>query len=100
MTVLMYGCGSTSKEGSAVSGPVKVDEASCAQCHAQAVDSIEPSTTIYAKYNQSLHFTNNFHTVGCQDCHGGGSQHNGVGPIQYANPDAADMFQLPQKLFK
>lgn len=89
MSALMYGCGSTSKEGSAVSGPVKVDEASCAQCHAQAVDSIEPSTTIYAKYNQSLHFTNNFHTVGCQDCHGGGSQHNGVGPIQYANPDAA-----------
>ena len=89
MSVLMYGCGSTSKEGSAVSGPVKVDEASCAQCHAQAVDSIEPSKTIYAKYNESLHFTNNFHTVGCQDCHGGGSQHNGVGPVQYANPDAA-----------
>lgn len=89
MAVLLNGCGSSSKEGSGATAPAKVDEASCAQCHAQAVDSIEPSKTIYAKYNESLHFTNNFHTVGCQDCHGGGSQHNGVGPIQYANPDVS-----------
>jgi len=86
---LMYGCGSSSKSGGTLSSVAKVDETACAQCHAQAVDKIDPSATIYAKYNASLHFTNNFNTVGCQDCHGGGAQHNGVGPLPYPNPDAA-----------
>lgn len=89
MAVLMYGCGSSSKEGSGTTAPARVAETSCAQCHAQSVDKIDPSVTIYTKYTASKHFTNNVNTVGCQDCHGGGSQHNGIGPIQYANPDAS-----------
>jgi hypothetical protein len=45
---------------------------------------------IYSEYVQSKHFLNSVgFVVGCQDCHGGGSMHNGVGPIPYPNPDKA-----------
>ncbi|WP_298432678.1 hypothetical protein [Geobacter sp.] len=85
----LAGCGSGNKSGSALLGDVaKVSEASCAQCHSTAVDHIA-GTKIYDAYLASKHFTNSGETVGCQDCHGGGAQHNGVGPLPYPNPDSA-----------
>ena len=85
------GCGSDNKEGT-LSSPdsvAKVDEASCAQCHGSSYDSVS-GQPIYAGYVQSKHFNNSTgEVVGCQDCHGGGAQHNGVGPIPFTNPDSA-----------
>jgi hypothetical protein len=67
----------------------KVDESTCAQCHGSSYDSIS-GQPIYAGYVQSKHFNNATGTVvGCQDCHGGGAQHFGVGPIPFPNPDSA-----------
>ncbi|BDV41924.1 cytochrome C [Geotalea uraniireducens] len=93
MTAALAGCGSGNKEGSTsgsniVGGVAKVDESACAQCHSTAIDPVA-GTNIYQAYLASSHYTNNFHFVGCQDCHGGGAQHNGVGPLPYPNPDTA-----------
>lgn len=82
----LSGCGSDNKEGGISPADVpKVSEAACAQCHGSAVSSVT-GTSIYAAYNASAHFTKG---VGCQDCHGGGAQHNGVGPLPYPKPDEA-----------
>jgi len=81
----LAGCGSENKEGSIGTGPggvAKVDETSCAQCHSTALEALT-GDAIYANYNQSLHKLNN---VGCQDCHGGGAMHKGIGPIPYSKP--------------
>jgi hypothetical protein len=89
--LMISGCGTDNKQGT-LSSPdsvAKVDEASCAQCHGSSFDSVS-GQAIYAGYVQSKHFKNAIgEVVGCQDCHGGGAQHNGVGPIPYANPDSA-----------
>lgn len=88
---LVAGCGSDTKEGNLTSGDsvAKVDEAACAQCHGSSYDPIS-GQPIYAGYVQSKHFKNSIgEVVGCQDCHGGGAQHNGVGPMPYPNPDSA-----------
>jgi hypothetical protein len=98
-TALFAGCGTSNKEGSSSSlaNVAKVDEAICAQCHSTAIDPVA-GTKIYEAYLASAHYTNNFHTVGCQDCHGGGAMHNGVGPIPYPNPDTAGQcFSCHQK---
>jgi Nitrate/TMAO reductases, membrane-bound tetraheme cytochrome c subunit len=87
-SAFIAGCGTNNKEGGSPATVAKVDEAVCAQCHSTAIDPVA-GTQIYPAYLASSHYTNNFHTVGCQDCHGGGAQHNGVGPIPYTNPDTA-----------
>jgi nitrate reductase cytochrome c-type subunit len=90
LAALLNGCGSDSKESAGSPADVaKVDEATCAQCHGSSYDSTS-GQPIYSGYVQSKHFKNSIgEVIGCQDCHGGGSQHNGVGPIPYPNPDAA-----------
>ncbi len=89
LAALMSGCGSSAKEGNtsttALDSVAKVDESTCAQCHGSAYNS-QSGMPIYSEYVQSKHFTQG---VGCQGCHGGGAQHNGVGPIPYTNPDTA-----------
>lgn len=91
LTAVFAGCGTSNKEGSdpsAVADVPKVSESACAQCHGASVDHVT-GDNIYKDYIASSHFTNNFRLVGCQDCHGGGSQHNGVGPLPYPDPSAA-----------
>jgi nitrate reductase cytochrome c-type subunit len=90
LAALLNGCGSSSKEGAASPADVaKVDEATCAQCHGSSYSS-QSGMPIYSEYVQSKHFQNSAGiVVGCQGCHGGGAQHNGVGPIPYPNPDSA-----------
>jgi len=89
LAALLSGCGSSSKKGTATLDDVtKVDERTCAQCHGSSYNQ-KSGMPIYSEYVKSKHFKNSVEVVGCQDCHGGGAQHNGVGPIPYLNPDAA-----------
>jgi hypothetical protein len=93
LAAMLNGCGSSSKEGTASNASLdaipKVDEAACAQCHGSSYNS-QSGMPIYSEYVQSKHFSNAIgEVVGCQNCHGGGAQHNGVGPIPYSNPDAS-----------
>ncbi|MDD2335172.1 MAG: cytochrome C, partial [Geobacteraceae bacterium] len=83
------GCGSGNKEGATpagadeVGGVAKVDEALCIGCHSSWAEPLS-GDPIVANYQASVHALN---SVGCQDCHGGGAMHNGVGPIPYPNPN-------------
>lgn len=90
LAAMLNGCGSSSKESAGSPADVaKVDEKTCAQCHGSSFNS-QSGMPIYSEYVQSKHFINSIgEVVGCQDCHGGGAQHNGVGPIPFPNPDAA-----------
>jgi len=83
MAALMYGCGSSSKTGGTLSSVATVSEATCLGCHASWTEELT-GRSIVADHNASLHKTK---MVGCQDCHGGGAQHNGVGPMPYTTPD-------------
>jgi len=83
LAAFLYGCGTSNKDSAiSASNVAKVDEASCAQCHGSSRESLT-GRVIYDDFTQSVHQLN---SVGCQDCHGGGSQHNGVGPIPFAKP--------------
>ncbi len=89
----LYGCGSSSKEGT-VSGTVagSVGDTMCRQCHSAVVDPLTGEGIIAQYDNTSPHrnspYANNGN--GCEACHGGGAQHNGVGPIPYVNPFAGN----------
>ncbi|KAB0668429.1 hypothetical protein F6V30_16125 [Oryzomonas sagensis] len=85
--VLLNGCGASSKEAGVLPSDVpKVDEAFCLGCHSTWIDKVD-GTSIVQAYLASKHFATG--EVGCQDCHGGGSQHNGVGPMPFPSPDSA-----------
>jgi len=88
LAAFLNGCGASSKEAGVLPSDVpRVDEASCRVCHATSIDPIT-KTSILTDYLASPHALNETE-AGCQGCHGGGSQHNGVGPIPYPNPDTA-----------
>ena len=93
---LLNGCGSSSKEGT-TGGVALVDEGTCIVCHSTTTDPVS-GTSIVANYAQSIHNPANTpantpvnanNQDGCQGCHGGGAQHNGVGPIPFPNPLAS-----------
>lgn len=85
ITAVFAGCGTSHKEGVGTAASVaKVDEASCAQCHSSARETLT-GLGIYDEYLASAHALK---AVGCQDCHGGGAQHFGVGPIPFRSPGA------------
>lgn len=89
MAAFMNGCSSDTKGGGTLADVAKVDEKTCAQCHGSSYNS-QSGMPIYSEYVQSKHFINGIgEVVGCQDCHGGGAMHNGVGPIPFPNPDQA-----------
>jgi hypothetical protein len=79
----LYGCGSSSKESSAdggsalLGGVAEVGDTACFQCHAATADPLTGDTFI-EQYQRSTHAE-----LGCESCHGGGAQHNGVGPFPY-----------------
>ncbi len=86
LTALLNGCGSSSKEGSP-GGVARVsDEGVCIVCHSTTIDHTS-GTNIVTDYGTAAHKVD---AVGCEGCHGGGSQHNGVGPFPYPNPLTAD----------
>lgn len=85
--VLLGACGSSNKEGVVFLAPqtaAKVNETLCITCHSASLETLT-GDPIVANYMASFH---NLNSVGCQDCHGGGSQHNGVGPIPVPSPDS------------
>lgn len=95
MAAMLYGCGSSNKSGSGTPDTVAtVSEATCSQCHATGVSNVT-GDSIYTDYIASAHFTvpnaraHYPNGVGCQGCHGGGAQHQGVGPMPYADPSTA-----------
>ena len=84
LAVFLYGCGSSSKDGSAdgggpalLGGVQTVGDTACFQCHAATADPLTGETFIL-QYGRSLH-----RDLGCESCHGGGAQHNGIGPFPY-----------------
>lgn len=88
LAAMLGGCSSSSKDGGTNPADVpKVSEALCAQCHGSAVSSVT-GKPLYEEFFLSKHKTSGA-GIGCQDCHGGGSQHNGVGPMPFPNPDAS-----------
>ncbi len=94
LAALLNGCGSSSKEG--VSNPGGVarvpDEAVCRHCHAATIDPVS-KTSIVADFvgtpttPASVHFSDG---LGCEGCHGGGAEHNGIGPLPFPNPLTAN----------
>lgn len=84
LAALLNGCGSSSKESAISAGDIaKVDEASCRTCHSTQLEPLTGDSLI-AQFNNSPHVAN-----GCQSCHGGGSMHNGVGPLPFPKPGSA-----------
>ncbi len=82
----LSGCGSDNKDGVGAVGNVdRVNDATCyaSACH-DAQRSRVTAVSIVDTYRQSAHAVNK--RVGCQDCHGGGSQHYGKGPLPYPDP--------------
>lgn len=57
------------------------DPANCSTCHDPSGEGENLRTAFLNESNRPA--------VGCEECHGGGSAHRGVGPIPYAWPDAA-----------
>ncbi|MFH2121561.1 MAG: hypothetical protein ABIJ25_14375 [Pseudomonadota bacterium] len=85
LLLLISGCGSSgNKEGDAAA-TATVSETSCVVCHSTSLERLT-AYQIVAKYTPSIH---NVSSVGCQDCHGAGGSHNGVGPIPYPSPGYA-----------
>ena len=90
LAAFLNGCGSSSRESKGSPSEVAlVDEATCAQCHGQAVSSVT-GRSIYNGGILNGGFSNSSHlATGCQGCHGGGAQHFGVGPLPFPEPDTA-----------
>ncbi len=85
---LMAGCSSGKKEGAEqpLETATKVGSESCTNtCHAVTQD--KTGTPIAAAWAATTHTT--VQGVQCEDCHGGGSLHWGVGPIPFPTPQAA-----------
>lgn len=87
MALLLSGCGGSShKEGGTTSGGVAtVGDTACFQCHSANADPLTGETYI-TQYQRSLHAE-----LGCESCHGGGAQHNGIGPFPFTlNAETSD----------
>jgi hypothetical protein len=81
---LLAGCGGGGGEKS--STPTRVGSATCTNtCHALSKDIT--GTQIAVAWANTTHTTDG--DVQCEDCHGAGSLHMGVGDIAYPNPQAA-----------
>ncbi|HEY6009486.1 MAG TPA: hypothetical protein VIU40_14260, partial [Geobacteraceae bacterium] len=81
---LLAGCWGSSKDTSLEVGvsptPARVGSESCINtCHALTVDS--QGNRIATTWQNSVHLLDG--GVQCEDCHGGGGNHFGVGPIPY-----------------
>jgi len=101
--LLLGGCGSGNKEGSTIGNAGLVSESTCRVCHSSTIDPVSqtnvvqdfvgtPANGVNPAIPPSIHFQlpDGNPGVGCQGCHGGGAQHNGIGPIPFPNPLAAN----------
>ncbi len=87
LVLFLYGCGSSNKEGGLQGGSplfgnvATVGDTVCIQCHSANTEALTGETLVsqyqlYSPHNQT--------GLGCESCHGGGAQHNGVGPIPFS----------------
>lgn len=88
LAVVLAGCGAGNREGtnglggSALFGNVAtVGDTACVQCHSATTEALT-GQTIVSEYQQSSPHDQT--GLGCESCHGGGAEHNGVGPIPYS----------------
>ena len=89
LSAMLAGCGASKREGATLGSGTRVaDEATCRVCHSTTLDPVS-ATPIVSEFLVSSHNTDTG-LQGCQGCHGGGTQHNGVGPIPYPDPIAAN----------
>ena len=87
LTAVLGACGSDKKEGNGNPASVaRVDEAGCRVCHSTTLDPVTAAAIVPA-FLASPHNTD---AAGCQGCHGGGAQHDGIGPIPFTNPLESD----------
>lgn len=86
MAAFLNGCGSSNKESAISAGSVaSIGDTACFQCHAATADPLTGETFI-EQYKRSLHAE-----LGCESCHGGGAQHNGIGPFPFTlNSEVSD----------
>lgn len=82
LLLLISGCGSSNRDGDATTISY-VNNTACVTCHSASIEPLS-GDSIVANYTASVH---NLHSIGCQDCHGAGGSHNGVGPIPYPRPN-------------
>ncbi|MDD2310155.1 MAG: C-type polyheme cytochrome OmcB [Desulfuromonadaceae bacterium] len=91
LTAFLSGCGSSSKEGNTSTADLdsvaSVGDTKCIQCHSTVTEALTGESIITQYQNSSPHKDVNDGN-GCEACHGGGAQHNGVGPIPFPIPDA------------
>jgi len=91
---LSAGCGSGNKEGAQqqILPVSQVGDSSCLACHSTSKDltMATDNRTIGSVWQDSLHQSaqNGIATVHCEDCHGSGQNHFGVGPIPFPDPMA------------
>jgi hypothetical protein len=90
LAALLNGCGSSNKEGSPGGVARVADEGVCIHCHSTTVDHVSGTNIVADYFTASHNPANSQHATGCEGCHGGGAQHNGVGPFPYPNPFTAD----------
>jgi hypothetical protein len=100
IAALLGGCGSGNKEGGQVVTPTDLTNAArlgdlnCLQCHNAGKDLTMnndlDTRTIGAVWQNSLHNgdINGVMSVHCEDCHGGGEFHWGLGPLAHPVPMA------------
>jgi hypothetical protein len=87
---LLGGCGSAKKGGESqpLAQPTQVGSESCVNtCHALTVD--VTGDVIAASWSSPLNTHTTDGNVQCENCHGGASQHWGVGPIPFPDPQPA-----------
>jgi len=79
LALFLNGCGTSSKESAVTAGGsvALVGDTACFQCHSATADPLTGDTFV-TQYKRSLHAE-----IGCESCHGGGAQHNGIGPFPY-----------------
>lgn len=90
LAALIGGCSSSTKEGGTTLSSVASAGADtlCIQCHSAVLDPLTNEGKV-AQFVRSSPHKDSTHLGGlngCEACHGGGAQHNGVGPIPYVNP--------------
>lgn len=102
LCAVVAGCGSSRKEGGQavtttnVANAAKLGDANCLQCHNAGKDltmiNDQDTRTIGAVWQDSLHNVdeNGIATVHCEDCHGGGEFHWGLGPLASPVPMVAE----------
>lgn len=87
---LLGGCGSAKKGGESqpLAQPTQVGSESCINtCHVLTVD--VTGDIIAASWSSPLNTHTTDGNVQCESCHGGASQHWGVGPIPFPDPQPA-----------